>query len=290
MRRFSSAVVAAGFLIAMLQGGVPAAHAGVGGTLFYLSLGDSLSQGHQPGRGNTTNGYVDDLWRTYQRLIPTLSLRKLGCIGETTGAMITGINSHCHYNHGSQLNAAVAFLNAHPGQVAFITIDIGANDVFDRCLDQNFLLDRACADDQRPRLLARLTTIVDALGAAVDPSVPIVGMTYYDPLLGLWGLVPGGRALARADQRVWTAFNAGLTTTYAAAGATVANVAATFRMHDSTHFVVVPGRGRLPVNVANTCRWTWFCSPRWGGDPHPNRIGYRKIAHTFDLALQGVLQ
>ena len=286
MRKLSSAFVAAAFLVAMLQGGVPAAHAGVGGTVFYLSLGDSLSQGHQPGRGNTTNGYVDDLWRNVQQLIPTLSLRKLGCIGETTGAMITGTNSHCHYAAGSQLKAAVAFLDAHPGQVAFITIDIGANDVFDRCLDPNtFLLDKACADDQRPRLLARLTTIVDALGVAAGPSVPIVGMTYYDPLLGLWGLVPGGRALARADQRVWTAFNAGLTATYAGAGATVANVAATFRMHDSTHFVVVPGRGRLPVNVADTCRWTWFCSPRFAGDPHANRTGYMKIADTFDRAL-----
>ena len=45
--------------------------------------------------------------------------------------MITGKHSPCHYAAGSQLDAAVAFLEAHPGQVAFITIDIGANDLFD---------------------------------------------------------------------------------------------------------------------------------------------------------------
>ena len=50
--------------------------------------------------------------------------------------MITGKNSLCHYAAGSQLDAAVAFLEAHPGQVAFITIDIGANDLVERCLDR----------------------------------------------------------------------------------------------------------------------------------------------------------
>ena len=67
-------------------------------------------------------------------------------------------------------------------------------------------------------------------------------------------------------------------------------MAATFRIDDFTHTVMVPGRGRIPVNVALTCRWTWFCSARYAGDPHANRTGYRKIAHTFDRELQGVLQ
>ena len=71
-------------------------------------------------------------------------------------------------------------------------------------------------------------------------------MKYYDPLLGFWGLVPGGRALARADQRVWTIdSNTGLATAYTDAGVTVADVAATFRIDDFTDTIVVPGRGRL---------------------------------------------
>ena len=106
-------------------------------------------------------------------------------------------------------------------------------------------------------------------------------MTYYDPFLGFWGLVPGGRALAHADQRAWAVFNAGLATAYGDAGVTVADVAATFRIDDFTHTVMVPGRGRIPVNVALACRWTWFCSASHAGDPHANSTGYRKIAHTF---------
>ena len=113
-------------------------------------------------------------------------------------------------------------------------------------------------------------------------------MTYYDPLLGYWGLVPGGRALARADQRVWTDLNETFTAAYTDAGVAAADVAATFRIDDFTD-TWCPGRGELPVNVALTCRWTWFCSPRFAGDPHANAIGYRKIADTFDQVLQALL-
>ena len=186
------------------------------------------------------------------------------------------------------MDSAVAFLQAHPGQVAFITLEVGANDLIERCLRDTFRLDRACAADVLPRLQTRLGHIVEALAVA-GPGVPIVGMTYYDPLLGLWGLVPGGRALARADQRVWADLNTTFTTAYTDAGATVADVAATFQIDNFTDTVVVPGRGEVPVNVANACRWTWFCSPRFPGDPHANAIGYRKIADTFDNELQTLL-
>jgi hypothetical protein len=202
--------------------------------------------------------------------------------------MITGKHSLCHYAAGSQLDAAVSFLEAHPGQVAFITIDVGAQELVDRCLAPTGLIDWECTTGLRPELQARLTQIVDALSTAA-PGVPIVGMKYYDPFLGLWDLVPGGHALARADQRAWSVLNTGLTAAYVHAGAAVADVAATFRIRDFKHTVVVPGQGRIPVNVALACSWTWFCSKRSLGDPHPNRTGYRKIARTFDRKLQGLL-
>jgi lysophospholipase L1-like esterase len=287
VRKVSSMVVAA-TLIAMLQSGVPAARAGGRGTVSYLALGTSLAVGFQPGMGETDKGYVDVLWRRIEEQIPGLTLRNLGCPGETSRSMITGKHSLCHYVAGSQLDAAVAFLEAHPGQVAFITLEVGANDLVERCLQDTFRLDRACAADLLPRLQTRLTRIVDDLAAA-GPGVPIVAMTYYDPLLGLWGLVPGGRALARADQRVWSTLNTTFTTAYTGVGAAVADVATTFLIDDFTDTVVVPGRGELPVNVANTCRWTWFCSPRFAGDPHVNAIGYKKIADTFDEELQALL-
>jgi hypothetical protein len=288
MRRLSSAVVSATLIASMLQGGIAEARAGRGGDVTYLALGTSLAVGFQPGRGETDKGYVDVLWRRMQEQIPGLTLRNLGCPGETSRSMVTGKHSLCHYAAGSQLDAAVAFLEANPGIVAFITLEVGANDLVERCLRDTFRLDRDCAADLLPRLQTRLTHIVEALAAA-GSSAPIIAMTYYDPLLGLWGLVPGGRALARADQRVWAQLNATFVTAYEDAGITVADVATTFQVDNFTDTVLVPGRGELPVNVANTCAWTWFCSPRFAGDPHANAIGYRKIAHTFELELRALL-
>lgn len=289
MRRLSSAVVAATLIFSMQGGGIPSARAGGGGTVSYLALGDSMAVGYQPGRGETT-GYVGRLWRSIRQQIPGLSLRNVGCAGETSRSMITGNHSPCHYAAGSQLDAAVSFLEAHSGEVAFITIDIGSNDLVNRCLDfDTGLLDKACAVDLRPRLKKRLTHIVNALGTAAGSGVPIVGMTYHDPFLGFWGLVPGGRALARADQRALAVLNSGLATAYGNAGATVADVAATFRIDDFTDTVVFPGRGPIPVNVARACGWTWFCSMKFFGDPHPNWKGYRKVARTFDRELQRLL-
>lgn len=258
------------------------------GTVHYLALGDSLAAGFQP-NGQTGQGYVDDLWRRMRHDLPTLERRNIGCPGETSRSLITGAHSLCHYAAGSQLDAAVAFLGRHRGHVAFITIDIGGNDLLDRCLGDSGRIDRACAVDLFPRLQARVTRIVDALRAAAGPDVPIVAMTYYNPLLGFWGLVPGGRALARADQRVWALFNASLWAAYTRAGATVADVAATFRIDDFTDTVMVPGRGELPINVARACRWTWFCTPEFAGDPHANRTGYRKIAATFVRELRSLV-
>ena len=264
--------------------------AGGSAQVTYLALGTSLGVGYQPGRGATTRGYVDDLWRRTKQQIPGLDLRNVACRGETSRSMITGEKSECDYGAGSQLDAAVAYQTAHAGEVAFITIEVGANDLVNRCMHwRTGQLDRACAVDQSPRQQKRLTHIVEALGTAA-PDVPIVGMTYYNPLLGFWGLVPGGKALAHADQRVWSVMNAGLAAAYTAAGVKVADVAETFRIDDFTHTVRVPGRGRIPVNVALACSWTWFCSTKQPFDFHANGTGYRKIAHTFHRKVRTLLR
>jgi lysophospholipase L1-like esterase len=287
MRKLSSVVVAATIIVSTLQVGIPVARAGA--DTYYLALGTSLAVGFQPNRGETPKGYVDVLWRSLAEQIPGLGLRNVGCPGETSSSMITGTHPICQYPEGSQLDAAVAFLQAHPGQVAFITLEVGANDVLHGCFNPDSgRFDRACVADLLPRLQTRLTRILDALQAA-GPGVPIVGMTYYNPFLGFWGLIPGGRAVARADARVWADMDATFVDAYTDGGATVADVAATFQIDDFTDTVVVPGRGELPVNVANAFRWTWFCSPRYAGDPHANTIGYRKIADTFEQELQAIL-
>ena len=289
IRRLCTMLAIGAVVTSMLVVAGPPARAG-GDPTYYLALGDSLSVGYQPGRGRTAHGYDDVLLRRFRKeAIPDLRLRNVGCPGETSRALITGERSLCSYEAGSQLEAAVDFLDAHPGQVAFITIDIGANDLLDRCLERSGLIPKTCASDLAPHLGGRVAQILDALSSAAGPGVPVVGMTYYDPFLGLWGLVPGGRALAHADHRAWAVFNEGLATAYDGAGAAVADVAGRFRIDDFDDTVVVAGRGRIPVNVALACRWTWFCTPRSFGDPHANRTGYRRIAGAFERELAPLL-
>ncbi len=208
-----------------------------------MSLGDSLAASYMPGQGLTEKGYVEDLWRKTSDALPGLQMKKFACVGETTRSMVTGNHSECSYDEGSQLDAAVAFLTSHAGQVPFITIDVGANDILFHCFSRAGLLRHTCVMDLVPRVDERLTGIIDALRAAAGPNVPILGMTYYNPFLGFWGLVPHGRVLAKVAARGWTVLNTGLTDTYEAAGAVVADVATTFKIDDFVDTVLVPGRG-----------------------------------------------
>jgi len=289
-RRLCTMLAVAAVLCSVLASAGPVAQAGGTDPLYHLALGDSLSVGFHSVKKETARGYVDVLARRIRKsTIPDLVLRNLGCAGESSRSMLTGVRSPCDYSAGSQLQAAVHFLTAHPDDVAFVTIDIGANDLLNRCLERSGLIAKSCATDLAPRLEDRVTQIVDALSSAAGPDVPILSMNYYNPFLGLWGLVPGGRQLAHADQRAWAVFNETLATAYAGAGATLVDVATRFHIDDFETTVVVPGRGRIPLNVALACRWTWFCSERFFSDPHPDRAGYRRIAHVFERELEPLL-
>jgi len=254
------------------------------GSPFYLALGDSLAAGYQPGQGLTHEGYVHDIRRTFAERLGGLRLHNVACVGETSSSLITGKHSACRYAAGSQLSAALGFIARHPGDIAFVTVDVGGNDLFGHCLSRRGAFERACVLNVMPRVQRRLSRIFDTLRSALGPNVPIASMTLWDPFLGLW-LVPHGKRLARISLRAMKAANRGFISTYADAGVVTADVAATFRIADFDHSVAVPGLGKLPLNVANTCRWTWFCSSRFFFDPHPKRSGYHKIAHTFSRKL-----
>jgi lysophospholipase L1-like esterase len=276
--RYLTGLLVAAVLVAMLPG---PAEARSGGRTYAVALGDSLSVGYQPNRnGPTTQGYASELARMIgERAIPGLALRNFGCAGETTVSMITGERSPCRYAAGSQLDAATAFLAAHRGDVAYVTFDMGTNDLFERCLDPTSLtFDPGCVRHSLPHVERRIARIAARLRAATGGDVPIVAMTYHDPLLGLW-TVDDGRRLARLSLRSFEALNAGFARTYHASGVATARVDRTFHI---TRFDEVHG---VPANVAITCRWTWFCSRRFFGDPHPNDVGYERIARTFAAVL-----
>jgi len=253
-------------------------------TAYYLSLGDSLAQGYQPIGGPPVfggappgydQGYADQLFRLERGTYTQLRLVKLGCGGESTVSMLygsqdPGVAASCgspgfyqqHYpDGGTQLAEAVHFLEEHRGDVAFVTIDIGGNDLI--------------GPSGLGPVATNLTTILAELRAAVGPDVPIVGMNYYDPFApqawsqgGLSGLQAQVAALAAANNLIESSYNG--------AGDPVADVETSFAVTD---FTPVDG---TPLDVVRACEWTWICtSPPLGPDIHANSTGYSVIAQAF---------
>jgi len=249
---------------------------------YFVSLGDSLAAGVQPigdpsDAYRTSDGYAEQLLATAQARWPKLALEKLGCPGETTTTLIKG--GICTYPHGSQLDEATSFLRAHRDLVAFVTIDIGANDF--PCYAAE------CIPAGVSAIQANLPRIVSALREAAGPDVPIVGMTLYNPLLANWLTGPDGQALAQASAtQLVGPVNGMLRAIYRGSGADVADVEAAFQSFDFATIVDLPGFGPAPLNVARICQWTWVCAPPpLGPDNHANHDGYAVIARAFATAL-----
>jgi lysophospholipase L1-like esterase len=246
--------------------------------IYYLSLGDSLATGVQPigdaeWQYRTDDGYADQLDSIARLRLPNLRTVKLGYPGESTVTMIEG--GLTAYPHGSQLDEAVAFLLGHRGSVAFVTIDIGFNDLDSYVLEA---LPAGMASMGR-----NLPVILGALREAAGPETPIVGMTVYDAFLPAWLEGPLGREIARRS--VWDAvvpLNAHLREIYRAAGLRLADVEEAFATTDFETEVELAGAGTVPINVARACEWTWGAAPPpLGPDLHANAGGYRAIAEAF---------
>jgi len=246
---------------------------------YYLALGDSLAYGYQqykftaeypniiPSTFNT--GYVDDFAALLATVHPEITTVNFGCPGETTGSFLSG---HCQvpdaflhnsYNGApSQLQAALAFLQAHPGQVNPITIDIGANDMvvpIESCFSAPN--QQACLLKLTPLILQAATNIRSILSQlrAAAPDSEIIVMQYYNPFAAV---TPP-------------------TTTFANWFVELANAA--------IGVVALQQRARLadafpPFNLAQPqpqtlCTLTLFCTALH--DIHPSDTGYSVIAKLF---------
>ena len=252
---------------------VPAGARADNSPVYYVALGDSLATGAQPARSGelnglhaangTNRGYVDDLYAAERATVPNLQLRNFGCGGESTQTMINGGtfgDVRCGYQTSSQLDQAVAFLQAHRGQLAFITIDIGAGDLI--------------SGGGVPAIAANLPVILDRLRDAAGPDVPIAGMNYYDPFLAPAWFSAHDLTALHADVSNDVAVEGLFDSLYAAAGDPDADVLNAFSTADLT---IQPDG--LPLNVARICQWTWMCS---AGDIHANDPGYAVIAEAFE--------
>ena len=249
---------------------------------YYVSLGDSLAAGYQPNvGGNTNESYTDQLYSRLKKHDPNLVHIKLGCSGETTQTMISG--GICSYPGAtSQLDAAVKFLDAHRGQVKYVTLDIGANDV-DGCATATGL-DMTCAEQGIATVGVQLPEIAQAVHRAGGNTPQYVGMNYYDPFLAAWLTGSAGQTLAKESVTLSTGFNSTIQSGLRSSGFKLADVSQTFATDDFGRPVTLPGIGQVPLNVAHICEWTWECTPYH--NIHANTVGYGVIANVFERALE----
>jgi lysophospholipase L1-like esterase len=253
---------------------------------YYVALGDSLSAGAQPTLAGKTvptdQGYANDLLATEQHKIKGLKLKDLGCLGESTTTMLKG-GPHCTYK-GVQLKEAVAFIKTH--KIAFVTLDIGANDV-DGCASMSGAALVTCVESGLKTVTANTPKIVKALRHAIGKQVPILGMNYYDPFLADFLGDTSGQALAMESVGLSKLLGDDLAKAFKPQKVKLVDVANAFQTFvPFTTKTNLAGHGQVPVAVARICTFTWMCAlkPR-GPNIHANKAGYKKIAGVFAAKL-----
>jgi lysophospholipase L1-like esterase len=240
----------------------------------YLALGDSLAFGYSQAKFNSLfpdenpadfeSGYVNVFGDVLKLFNPTLQIVNDGCPGETTESFIKGpcayqleFPLHHPYVGGpssSQLSDALAYLQAHPGAVNPITIDIGANDALG-LIEGTCKLEAACIAAGAPAVFAKiganLGLILGQLRAAA-PHAQIIVLGLYNPF---GETIAGGDALTAALNEV----EAGV----------AASVGARFA--DPLPFFNPPGALEAPT----ICLLTNMCTPLV--DIHPTELGYKVL-------------
>ena len=235
----------------------------------------------------TNQGYANDLYAAEKHKIRGLRLEDLGCLsnpGESTTTMING--GKCNYSAGNQLSQAVRFIRRH--RIAFITLDIGANNV-DSCVTGGTQINISCVTAGVAAIQADVPKILTKLRKAAGKETKIVGMTYYDPYLAEWLKGSSGQTVATLSVALAKTLNGDLVSAFNARHVRVADVATAFDTYVpfSTTTTIAPyPYGPVPVAVADICKWTWMCAgaPQ-GPNIHGKAAGYREIAAVFKKAL-----
>lgn len=281
-----AAIVLAGGLYALLGGGGGASGDSAGypsasngpatqtstaptATGYYLAMGDSLAMG--VGAQDAEHDYVSLIYKHEAKRYGDLRLENLGCGGATTKTVVYGPGCGA----GTQLGDAEEFLRAHRGHVAFVTIDIGGNDLI-ACVDAPAVNQR-CVEGALAAVAANLPKTLGRLRAAA-PGVRVYGMDYYDPYLADWLSGLTGEATAEETLDAVERLNSELGRVYAAAGAPMADPAGAFRSRDYAMTGSYMG-SKLPQNVADVCSWTNMCPAR---NVHTNDSGHEILATAFE--------
>ncbi len=276
-------IAAAALAVVLSTPGVAAAadSAGDEDTTYYISLGDSLASGYQPDVDKDTSvAYTDQLYQQLKQREPGLEHIRLGCTGETTESLLKG--GKCEYSGAkSQLDAALKAMAEHNGKVAYVTIDIGANDIR-ACVAATGSVDEDCLKKAGQSIAGNLAQITGALSKAGTQGTQYAGATYYNPVLAAWLLGDAGQKSAKESAPLVKAANTAISQVYATTGFKAADVAGAFSSDDFDQLVTLPVFGEVPANVAKICQLTWTCTKQ---DPHPNPAGHKVIAGAFAAVL-----
>jgi hypothetical protein len=122
-----------------------------------------------------------------------------------------------------------------------------------------------------------IAALAKGLRSAAGASIPIIGLTYPDVLLGLW-VYPAANP-DKGLAALWVSafrddFNPALKTAYASARAKFVDItAATGAYTPLTQTTTLSPYGEIPVAVAQACRLTWYCE--LGEHPREYRGLYR---------------
>ena len=270
-------------VVAMLLAGLAVAScSSPASTEYYVSLGDSYSVGYQPApTPGATAGYTAVVGAGTHSF-----LANFGCGGATTSSILTTRGCRAPYGPApasgavgyraeSQASAAEAFLRAHQGHVRLITVSIGGNDVTDCVATPNPV---TCVVSAISVIRRNVATLARGLRSAAGPSVPIIGLSYPDVILGTWVYPPGSHdhGLASLSVLAFKSYiNPALSAAYGTVRGTFVDVtAATGAYTPLTQTTTLAPYGTVPVAVARVCALTWYCSQ---GNIHATTAGYRFI-------------
>ena len=244
----------------------------------YLALGDSLAFGYQEAKilaelGSNTysaasfnTGYDADFAAMIQPLAPhghTFTETDYGCPGETSSSMVNGpcpfpLPLHNAYPAGdSQLQAAVAFLQAHAHHVNPITVDIGANDILNMIEGCSF--DATCIGLAAPATTATMASNLDTI------------------LTDLQAAAPGAEIIAMNVPDVFEFAAPSTLPLFAGYDAVLDHVVAAHGVRLVDAYSVVAG-----LSASDFCADDAFCGPLH--DIHPTDAGYAILAQYFFAA------
>jgi lysophospholipase L1-like esterase len=242
---------------------------------YYLALGDSFAYGFQyskwlaglPPSGFDT-GYVDAFADELRRINPAIEVVNYACVGESTGTFIRGtclgkilgVPLHDEFS-STQLQAALAFLSVHRGEVSPITLTLWGNDI--RELSEACGGDPTCILDGAPATITQIATNLRTTLAQLRAAAPEAEIIVTGPWNSGIGTFPVTDPL------------------YVALNDAMADAASATRTRFADLFPIFNPQGDIDAETATICALTLLCTR---GDIHPSDAGYRAIADEVWVA------